>query len=63
MGCGEHAAEVWCREGRLTALELGDEAIVDVDGFTLEGRAMRNVRQMVSRVARHGYVADVRRTR
>jgi lysyl-tRNA synthetase, class II len=62
MGCGELGAEVWCREGNLTALELGDEAIVDVDGFSLEGRAMRNVRQMVSRVCRHGYVADFRRT-
>ncbi len=61
MGCGEHAAEVWCREGDLTALELGDEAIVEVAGFSLQGRAMRNVRQMVARVERSGYVADVRR--
>ena len=28
MGCGELGAEIWCREGQLTALELGDEAIV-----------------------------------
>ena len=62
VGCGELGAEVWCREGDLTALELGDEAIVDVAGFSLEGRAMRNVRQRVSRVCRHGYVADFRRT-
>jgi lysyl-tRNA synthetase class 2 len=62
VGCGELGAEVWCREGDLTALELGDEAIVDVAGFSLEGRAMRNVRQMVSRVCRHGYVADFHRT-
>jgi lysyl-tRNA synthetase, class II len=61
MGCGEHAAEVWCREGELTALELGDEAIVEVAGFSLKGRPMRNVRQMVARVERSGYVADVRR--
>jgi len=61
MGCGEHAAEVWCREGELTALELGDEAIVEVAEFSLKGRAMRNVRQMVARVERSGYVADVRR--
>jgi len=61
MGCGELGAEVWCREGGLTALELGDEAIVEVADFTLEGRAMRNVRQMVSRVARHGYCARIRR--
>jgi lysyl-tRNA synthetase, class II len=61
MGCSELGAEVWCREGGLTALELGDEAIVEVADFTLEGRAMRNVRQMVSRVARHGYCAQIRR--
>ena len=29
MGCSELGAEVWCREGNLTALELGDEAIVE----------------------------------
>jgi lysyl-tRNA synthetase class 2 len=61
IGCGELGAEVWCREGGLTALELGDEAIVTVADFTLQGRAMRNVRQMVSRVGRQGYVAEVRR--
>ena len=63
MGCSEQGAEVWCREGGLTALELGDEAIVEVAEFSLSGRAMRNVRQMVSRVARAGYVAEIRRVR
>jgi lysyl-tRNA synthetase, class II len=61
IGCGELGAEVWCREGGLTALELGDEAVVDIADFSLQGRAMRNVRQMVSRVGRHGYCAQVRR--
>ena len=61
MGCSELGAEVWCREGGLTALELGDEAIVNVAEFSLAGRSMRNVRQMVNRVAKHGYVAEVRR--
>jgi lysyl-tRNA synthetase class 2 len=61
MGCSEMGAEIWCREGCLTALELGDEAIINVADFSLAGRPMRNVRQMVSRVARHGYVAQVRR--
>ena len=61
VGCGELGAEVWCREGNLTALELGDEAVVSVAGFTLQGRSMRNVRQMVSRVGRQGYVAQIRR--
>jgi len=61
MGCGELGAEIWCREGDLIALELGDEAIVEVAGFTMQGRAMRNARQMVARVSRQGYTADVRR--
>src|SRR5215471_10228461 len=63
MGCSELGAEVWCREGDLTALELGDEAIVNVADFSLTGRSMRNVRQMVTRVAKNGYVAEVRRVR
>jgi lysyl-tRNA synthetase, class II len=61
MGCSELGAEVWCREGDLTALELGDEGVVNVADFSLSGRSMRNVRQMVSRVARNGYTAEVRR--
>jgi lysyl-tRNA synthetase, class II len=61
MGCSELGAEIWCREGGLTALEFGDEAIVNVADFSLSGRSMRNVRQMVNRVAKHGYVAEVRR--
>jgi lysyl-tRNA synthetase, class II len=61
MGCSELGAEVWCREGGLTALELGDEAIVEVADFSLKGRQMRNVRQMAGRVCRQGYVAEVRR--
>ena len=61
MGCSELGAEVWCREGDLAALELGDEAIVNVADFSLSGRQMRNVRQMVNRVAKNGYTAEVRR--
>jgi lysyl-tRNA synthetase class 2 len=59
MGCSELGAEVWCREGDLAALELGDEAIVNVSEFSLSGRQMRNVRQMVNRVAKNGYTAEV----
>jgi lysyl-tRNA synthetase, class II len=61
MGCSELGAEVWCREGDLSALELGDEAIVNVADFSLSGRSMRNVRQMVNRVTKSGYKAEVRR--
>ncbi|WP_405395374.1 phosphatidylglycerol lysyltransferase domain-containing protein [Microbispora hainanensis] len=62
IGCGETSGEVWAREGGLDALEIGDEAVVDVAGFTLEGRARRNVRQMVRRVERLGYTCRARRT-
>jgi lysyl-tRNA synthetase class 2 len=60
MGCGELGATAWSRHG-LDAYELGDEAVLDVPTFTLEGRAMRGVRQAVGRVCRAGYVATVRR--
>ena len=63
MGCSESGGQVWVREGGLNALELGDEAVVEVADFSLEGRAMRNVRQMVGRVERCGYVTEVRRVR
>ncbi|MEY9962047.1 lysyl-tRNA synthetase class 2 [Streptacidiphilus sp. MAP12-16] len=61
MGCSETGGEVWTREAGLDALEIGDEAIVEVADFTLEGRAMRNVRQMVKRIERAGYECRVRR--
>ncbi|MFD8548697.1 phosphatidylglycerol lysyltransferase domain-containing protein [Streptomyces sp. NPDC059649] len=60
-GCSETGGQVWTRETGMDALELGDEAIVDVADFTLSGRAMRNVRQMVKRIERNGYHTRVRR--
>ncbi|MGC5345834.1 phosphatidylglycerol lysyltransferase domain-containing protein [Streptomyces sp. DT24] len=63
MGCSETGGEVWTRETGLGALELGDEAVVDVADFSLSGRAMRNVRQMVKRIERNGYETRVRRAR
>ncbi|AWT42783.1 MULTISPECIES: phosphatidylglycerol lysyltransferase domain-containing protein [Streptomyces] len=60
MGASEEAGTVYARHG-LDALELGDEAIVDVAEFTLEGRAMRTVRQAYNRVRRAGYTVRIRR--
>jgi lysyl-tRNA synthetase class 2 len=62
IACGEVGGVAWRRVG-FDALELGDEAVVEVADFTLDGRPMRNVRQMVNRVERAGYVAQVRRLR
>ncbi|HEY7859424.1 MAG TPA: phosphatidylglycerol lysyltransferase domain-containing protein [Candidatus Nanopelagicales bacterium] len=63
VGCSELAARVWRREAGLEALEIGDEAIVDVCDFSLDGRAMRNVRQMVNRTRRAGITVQIRRVR
>ncbi|KUN28519.1 hypothetical protein AQJ23_06145 [Streptomyces antibioticus] len=60
MGASEEAGTVYARHG-LDALELGDEALVEVAEFTLEGRAMRTVRQAHNRVRRAGYAVRIRR--
>ncbi|WP_328806474.1 phosphatidylglycerol lysyltransferase domain-containing protein [Streptacidiphilus fuscans] len=59
-GASEEGGVVYARHG-LDALELGDEAIVEVSEFSLDGRAMRGVRQAHKRVARAGYTVAVRR--
>ncbi|MEV0576742.1 MULTISPECIES: phosphatidylglycerol lysyltransferase domain-containing protein [unclassified Streptomyces] len=60
MGASEEGGTIYARHG-LDALELGDEAIVETADFTLEGRAMRTVRQAYNRVKRAGYEVTVRR--
>ncbi|MEW2121362.1 phosphatidylglycerol lysyltransferase domain-containing protein [Streptomyces sp. NPDC005474] len=60
MGASEEAGTVYARHG-LDALELGDEALVETAEFTLEGRAMRTVRQAYNRVKRAGYTVRIRR--
>jgi lysyl-tRNA synthetase class 2 len=54
LGASERAASAYAREG-LDALELGDEAIIEVAEFSLDGRPMRGVRQAVARTGRAGY--------
>ncbi|MEN8653189.1 phosphatidylglycerol lysyltransferase domain-containing protein [Streptomyces sp. 21So2-11] len=60
MGASEEAGTIYARHG-LDALELGDEALVEIADFTLEGRAMRTVRQAYNRVKRAGYEVRIRR--
>ena len=60
IGASEQGAIAYARAG-MDALELGDEAVLGLSEFTLDGRAMRAVRQGVNRVQRAGYTLDVRR--
>lgn len=60
MGASEEAGTIYARHG-LDALELGDEALVETAEFTLDGRAMRTVRQAYNRVKRAGYQVRIRR--
>lgn len=60
MGASEEGATAYARHG-LKVIELGDEAILNVRDFQLDGRDMRPVRQAVNRIERSGYSARVRR--
>jgi lysyl-tRNA synthetase class 2 len=60
LGASERGATVYTQAG-LRALEIGDEAILDVREFSLAGPERRSVRQAVSRIERAGYTARVRR--
>jgi lysyl-tRNA synthetase class 2 len=54
IGAGERGLEVY-RQAGLRSLYIGDEAIVDTDAFSLEGRSIRKVRQSVARLTKAGY--------
>jgi lysyl-tRNA synthetase class 2 len=54
LGASEHWLPAYRRHG-LHSLYHGDEAIVDTQSFSLEGRAIRKVRQSVHRLQKAGY--------
>ncbi|MFG2791090.1 bifunctional lysylphosphatidylglycerol synthetase/lysine--tRNA ligase LysX [Streptomyces sp. NPDC048419] len=60
MGASEDGARAFARSG-LGALQLGDEAILRVADFDLDGRDMRVTRQAVHRVRRTGAHCRIRR--
>jgi lysyl-tRNA synthetase class 2 len=43
----------------LRTIYLGDEAVIELDRFSLEGRPIRKVRQSVSRLRKAGYAAEL----
>jgi lysyl-tRNA synthetase, class II len=54
LGASEEELGRYRRLG-LRAIKLGDEAVVEPATFSLEGRAIRKVRQSVTRLAKAGY--------
>ena len=62
LGASRQGASAFVRAG-LDALEIGDEAVLDLTSFSLAGREMRSVRQAVGRVRRAGYTTQVQRQR
>jgi lysyl-tRNA synthetase, class II len=61
LGCGAAAARTWQAAG-LTTIYLGDEAVLDLDRFCLEGRTRRIARQSWHRAQRAGLTATVCRS-
>jgi len=62
MGASSTGAQAY-REAGLSALQLGDEAILYPDKFRLSGAAMKGVRQAVTRARRAGLTVRMRRHR
>jgi len=62
VGASEEFAELAGGAG-LSSFYIGDEAIVELAGFSLEGRAVRKVRQAVTRTRKAGYSVVLRSMR
>jgi len=58
IGAGESGAEAYAEAG-LVAFEMGDEAILDMRTFSLNGPGMKPVRQAAHRLQRRGYTTRV----
>jgi lysyl-tRNA synthetase class 2 len=57
-GVSEELIPLW-RQAGLRSLYIGDEAVVETGSFSLEGRAIRKVRQSVARLEKSGYSAEL----
>ena len=62
VGASERLCPLYEELG-LRTIYLGDEAILELARFSLEGRAIRKVRQSVSRLSKAGYTAELHEVR
>jgi lysylphosphatidylglycerol synthetase-like protein (DUF2156 family) len=59
LGADAALGDLWRRAGLRRAVEIGDEAVLDVAGFSLATRRMRNVRQAVRRAGNAGVRLEI----
>ncbi len=57
VGAGQAWLPLYAQAG-MRYLYLGDEAVVDVQGFSLTGGKMKGLRQACTRLERHGYTIE-----
>jgi lysylphosphatidylglycerol synthetase-like protein (DUF2156 family) len=58
LGARADRLDLWAPYG-MRAIGIGDEVLLSTDGFGLEGRSMRNVRQAVQRTHNAGVTTEV----
>jgi lysyl-tRNA synthetase class 2 len=58
INAGERTRELMQAAG-LRSFYFGDEALLDLDSFSLEGRPIRKIRQSVTRLVKAGYTAEL----
>jgi lysylphosphatidylglycerol synthetase-like protein (DUF2156 family) len=63
LGAGERVGRLWesgsSRRTPLRAVPIGRDIVIDVEGFTLQGRRFRNLRQAVQRTHNAGLTTEI----
>jgi lysylphosphatidylglycerol synthetase-like protein (DUF2156 family) len=59
LGAASASGALWRRAGVRRAVEIGDEAVLDVPAFSLATRRMRNLRQAVGRARNTGVRVEI----
>lgn len=55
MCASERGGKVWMEKAGMSAIEIGDEAVIDCADFTLDGKPMANIRQTINKAKREGF--------
>lgn len=59
VGASKPFTDLAQRSHKFRSLYIGDEALIDIPNFSLQGRAIRKVRQSVTRIEKAGYKAEL----